>query len=197
VVSRSTENVSSENPSDQPAAVATQTRPQRVTLPIPVPVKERYLEVREVGSDAVITVIEVLSPTNKRTGEGRNIYEAKRQNILSSASHLIEVDLLRVGQPMPILGQTPPTPYRILVSRSEQRPTADLYGIALNQPLPNIPVPLKPEDADVLLDLQVVLERVYDEARYAIRINYAQLPPSPVLSPDEQTWVKTVVAAKA
>lgn len=80
--------------------VATTVRPQSVILPMPLEVKERYLEIREAGSDAVITVLEVLSPTNKRQGEGCHIYNAKRQTILGSAAHLVEIDLLRAYEPM-------------------------------------------------------------------------------------------------
>jgi hypothetical protein len=116
--------------SESPSPVATRIKPATVVLPMPVPIKERYLEVREVGSDAVITVVEVLSPSNKRPGEGRTIYQNKRQQVLGSATHLIEIDLLRGGEPMPILGQAVASAYRVLVSRSDQRPTADLYAPA-------------------------------------------------------------------
>ncbi len=60
-------------------------------------VKERYLEVRETKTDAVITVIEILSPKNKRKGKGRSVYEQKRHSILGSMSNLVEIDLLRAG----------------------------------------------------------------------------------------------------
>jgi hypothetical protein len=184
-------------PAEAATSVATPTKPQRVTLPMPLPVQERYLEVREVGSHAVVTVIEVLSPTNKRMGTGRNIYEAKRRNILSSASHLVEIDLLRGGQPMPIVDPPFAASYQILVSRSELRPAADWYAIALQQTLPKIAIPLKAdEEASVLVDLQAILTRVYDEARYAIRLDYTQPPPPPTLSPDDQTWVQQLLTAK-
>jgi hypothetical protein len=86
------------------SAVATQVRPQEVTLPVSSETKERYLEVREAGTDAVITVVEVLSPKNKRKGDGRTAYESKRQKILDSASHLVEIDLLRSDSPMAMQG---------------------------------------------------------------------------------------------
>jgi Protein of unknown function (DUF4058) len=76
--------------------------PLTVELPILEEVQERYLEIREGTTGTVITVIELLSPKNKRTGEGRNAYLQKRQQILSSATHLIEIDLLRAGEPMPM-----------------------------------------------------------------------------------------------
>jgi Protein of unknown function (DUF4058) len=159
--------------------VATQSRPERVSLPVLMPIHERYLEVREAKTNAVITVIEVLSPKNKRTGEGRNAYEKKRRMILESATHLVEIDLLRAGTAMPILGQRSPSAYRILVSRSPQRPAADLYSVTLQQPLPIVPIPLKAEESDVLLDLQAAVDRVYEEARYSIRIDYQQPVPPP------------------
>jgi Protein of unknown function (DUF4058) len=76
--------------------------PLTVELPILEEVQERYLEIREGTTGTVITVIELLSPKNKRTGERRNAYLQKRQQILSSATHLIEIDLLRAGEPMPM-----------------------------------------------------------------------------------------------
>jgi Protein of unknown function (DUF4058) len=104
--------------------------PQEVTLPISSETKERYLEVREAVMDAVIAVIEVLSPKNKRKGDGRVADEAKRQKILDSASHLVEIDLLRSDSPMAMQGAVG-SDYRVLVSRSERRPKAELYGFTL------------------------------------------------------------------
>lgn len=95
--------------------------PLTVELPTLAEVQERYLEIREGTTGTVITVLELLSPKNKRTGEGRNAYLQKRQQVLSSATHLIEIDLLRAGEPMPTKGVTR-SPYRILISRSPQRP---------------------------------------------------------------------------
>ena len=177
-------------------ALATQTLPQRVRVPMPMPVNERYLEVREAGTNAVITAIEVLSPKNKRAGPGRLAYETKRQTILASATHLVEVDLLRGGQAMPMVGLTAATPYRILISRGHQRPAADLYGVMLQQPLPTVPVPLKPEAGDLALDLQAVLDRVYAEARYSLRIDYGQPPPPPVLAAIDQAWVDDLLSSE-
>jgi hypothetical protein len=67
-------------------------------------IKERYLEVREVATKELITVLEILSPANKRAGEGRLIHESKRIKILTTKTNLIEIDLLRSWQPMPVQG---------------------------------------------------------------------------------------------
>lgn len=176
------------------ASVMTQLRPEKVTVPMPLEVKERYLEVREMGTDTVITVIELLSPTNKRSGEGRTAYEKKRRLILGSATHLVEIDLLRGAKPMMVRGTQADSAYRILISRSQQRPTADLYKIALQQPLPSFPIPLKPEDSEPLVPLQEVFSHLYDRARYATRIDYRQpMPPPPLLEADQQ-WVNDLLS---
>jgi hypothetical protein len=108
---------------------------------MPTEIEERYLEVREVGTDAVITVVEVLSPKSKRQGKGRTLYEDKRQLILGSASHLVEIDLLWGDEPLPMQEAVQLAHYHILVSRAETRPQADRYAVTVRSPLPRFPLP--------------------------------------------------------
>jgi Protein of unknown function (DUF4058) len=150
--------------------------PQEVTLPVSSETKERYLEVREAGTDAVIAVIEVLSPKNKRKGDGRVAYEAKRQKILDSAWHLVEIDLLRSDSPMAMQGATG-TDYRVLVSRLERRPKAELYGFTLQEAIPSFPLPLKSPSEVVMVAIQTIVQGVYDRGGYAVRIDYQQSLP--------------------
>jgi hypothetical protein len=171
----------------------TQNRPQSITLPIPSMVKERYLTVRETGNDSVITVIEVLSPKNKQKGKGRMAYERKRSRILGSMSHLIEIDLLRGYVPMTMAGVVQPTDYRIMVSRADLRPKADLYGFNLSESIPSFPLPLKPEDVELNVDLQAIVMGVYERAGYGDRIDYRQSVPAPALSPAQQQWVDSLL----
>jgi hypothetical protein len=175
-------------------AIATQPRLETVEVPMPLEIKERYLEVREMETDAVITVIELLSPKNKRSGEGRTAYERKRRLILGSETHLVKLDLLRGAKPMMILGARSSYPYRILISRSQQRPKANLYGLTLQQPLPNFPIPLRPDDPEPVISLQEAFDRVYERARYRTRIDYRQPIPPPRLSAAEQYWVDELLA---
>ncbi len=174
--------------------VAVETRPQKVRLPMVTEVRERYLEVRESGTDAVVTVMEILSPKNKRKGKGRVIYEQKRRTILQSASHLIEIDLLRGDEPMPMIDEDPVMDYRLLVSRSEQRPFADLYGFSLRAAIPTFPLPLKAEDAEPNINLQQIFTDLYERAGYDYRLDYRQAPPLPNLSPDDQQWLNTGIS---
>lgn len=181
------------DPTAQAHTNATQTRPKQIRLPMPVEVKERFLEVREVGTHRVITVIEVLSPKNKRKGEGRVAYEKKRQRVLRSSSHLVEIDLLRENPPMLMVGAAT-SDYRIVVSRATTRPIADLYEFQLREPIPCFSLPLKPEDPELMVDLQSILLGVYDRGSYQIRIDYQQPVPPPKLSEVDQQWVDALLA---
>jgi Protein of unknown function (DUF4058) len=181
-------------PVTQPKATAIQTRPKQIRLPIPVEVKERYLEVREVGTHQVITVIEVLSPKNKRKGEGRTAYEKKRQRVLGSSSHLVEIDLLRENTPMPMIGVEETSDYRIVVSRATTRPMADLYEFQLREPIPNFSLPLKLDEPELAVDLQAILLGVYDRGSYQFRIDYHQPVPPPKLSMADQQWLDELLA---
>jgi hypothetical protein len=142
----------------------------------------------------VITVIEVLSPKNKRQGRGRDRYQRKRQMLLSSLSHLIEIDLLRGHEPMAMMGIEAATDYRILVSRSPQRPIADLYGFTLREPIPSFPLPLRLGDEELTVDLQALVSGIYDRAGYDLRIDYRQPLPPPALSDVDQQWVEALLS---
>lgn len=173
----------------QLSATATLTPPVEpitVTLPMAEEVQERYLEIREVATGSVITAIEVLSPKNKRSGEGRQAYERKRNQVLASMTHLVEIDLLRGGQPLPILG-TAKSDYRILISRSDRRPSAQLYAFSVKQEIPRFSVPLAAGDEEPVLDLQAVLQQVYKRGRYYLAVDYTQ-PPQPSLSAADTIW---------
>lgn len=162
-------------------------QPETVTVPLAEEVIERYLEIREVATGMVVTVIELLSPKNKRPGEGRIAYLRKRNQVLASVSNLVEIDLLRGGQPPPMtISHT--SDYRILVSQADRRPSADLYRFDLRQPIPPFPVPLMAGEEAPILELQPLLNRVYEKGRYHLAIDYTQ-PPIPPLSEQDQLWV--------
>ncbi len=173
-------------------AIATPPQPVTVNLPMPEEVRESYLEVREVGTGEVITTIEVLSPKNKRSGEGRNAYETKRRRILGSLTHLVEIDLLRAGTPMTILNPTISSQYRILVSRSDRRPSADLYAFNLPDSIPIFSLPLQRQDMEPLVNLQVILQSIYDRAGFDLAINYdrSAVPP---LTGEDLAWAEKII----
>jgi hypothetical protein len=105
--------------------------------------RETCLVIHEVPTMEIVTVIETLSPANKRaSSDGREQYLAKRQEILQSRTNLVELDLLRGGKRLPAVGM-PSGDYFALVSRGHRRPRTDVFHWTLRQPLPTIPIPLK------------------------------------------------------
>jgi len=133
-------------------------------------------------------VIELLSPSNKRPGtEGFREYQTKRETLLSTRTSLVEIDLLRAGQRPAISGSAPDSDYRIVVVRGWERPKALLYPFDLQDPIPAIPIPLERGDDEPLLDLNMLLHRLYDQAVYSLRIDYRQ-PPVPPLDEADTAW---------
>ncbi len=167
-------------------------QPQKVRIPDIAETTERFLEIREVATGNVVTVIELLSPKNKRTGEGRTTYLRKRNQVLSGGTNLVEIDLLRGGQPMPMTITDNPGTYRILLCRSQSFPWCDLYAFDLRQTIPTIPIPLLPEDDDAMLDLQAQIHYVYDRGRYHLAIDVDAIL-HPLLSEADRSWIKSFV----
>ncbi|NES89875.1 DUF4058 family protein, partial [Okeania sp. SIO2B9] len=141
VLSKKNQTNESNYTESQVTATATSTKPITVTLPIPITIRQGYLEIQEVATKEVVTTIEILSPSNKRGGKGRKIYQKKREKILDSLTNFIEIYLLRRGQRMPILDHKSKSHYQILVSRGKQRPRADLYAFNIQNKIPEFPLP--------------------------------------------------------
>ena len=144
-----------------------------------------FLEVRGAGAKGrLVTIIEVLSPANKLHHHGREQYERKRERVLRSRTNLVEIDLLRAGVPLPLRRPVPPSDYRILISRQNDRPKARLLTFSVRQPIPVVSIPLLKEDPDVPLDLGAVLHGLYDRARFDPRLDYQGRPEPPLMESD-------------
>lgn len=175
-------------------ATALAVEPVVLALPMPEPREEALLTVRHRDTKRVVAVIEVLSPGNKRRGsDGRRAYLEKREAVLQSDTHLVELDLLRAGERLPTIGPLPPADYYAFVCRARRRPRAEVYAWPLRRALPAIPVPLAGEDADVALDLQSIFSTVYDRAAYDYSLDYRGAP-EPALSDADAAWAKQILA---
>jgi hypothetical protein len=166
--------------------------PLVIDLPLPEPYEEPYLEVRLLPNGEVVTVIELLSHTNKRAGDDRQSYLSKREAYIDSDVHFVEIDLLRAYEPMPYTAH-PTADYRIFVRRKERPRKAHLYPFTLRQPVPTFPLPLLPGDQEPLVDLGALIHEVYDRARYKLVIDYRQ-PPTPALTQEDAAWVREYLA---
>ena len=171
------------------ATVAIAPAPVRRLIPS---AEVRLHAVRIYVSDTgeLVTAIEILSPYNKRASEGLDEYRRKRRRLLASSAHFIELDLLRGGQRPGIEVSEPPldTDYVLLVNRADEQRISDIWPVALNAPLPIVPVPLLAPDPDMPLNVRAAIDVVYERARYARRINYRRPPPPPDLRPLMAEW---------
>jgi hypothetical protein len=188
-------------PETESGGVATTVAaPAIVRLAFTQKFQQTYLEIRERETGKLVTVIELLSPSNKRFGSPAwGEYLKKRDAIFASDVHLVELDLLRGGARMPMGDPLPKGDYYAIISRSYRRPYCEVYAWTIRDPLPTIPIPLLKGDADVLLDLQQVFNTVYDRAGYDYSLDYNR-EVEPPLSEEDTEWVKerlsTFFAAK-
>ena len=185
-----------EEPTPRAEIVAATTAVLEVDVPMADEVEEVFLEVREVSTGRCVTVLELLSPVNKLTGRGRDTYLEKRTEVFRTRTNLIEVDLLRAGEPMPVVGPPFVSDYRILVSRGSRRPHAQLYAWSVRQKIPTFVLPLLKGDAEPIVDLGAVLHALYHRARFDLRLDYAQ-PPVPPLAEDDTAWARTLVVSRS
>ena len=162
---------------------ATLTIPKTVTVTVRIP----QLEIRDVEKNKLITVIEILSPVNKRN-PGLIPYQKKRQQLYQAGIHLLEIDLLRRGA-RPLSHQLiTPSDYRVGLMRGDGE-TA-IWSFNVTDLLPVIPVPLLPVDEDIPLDLREALTLIYQRSYYNNSIDYTKNPPIPSFSPEVLIWIK-------
>jgi hypothetical protein len=165
--------------------------PAEVIIPAAVDViRHRFLEIRDRDSMGVVTVVELLSPSNKAPGQGREEYWNKvRRLIGTTQTALVEIDLLRGGPRLP-WEQLPSCDYYALVSRPADRlrepPRAAVWPVRLRDALPDVPIPLAPGEPEVMFDLQGVIHHVYDTAGY--RYSVYRGAPEPPLAPADAAW---------
>jgi hypothetical protein len=159
--------------------------------------RETFLEIYETDpAMRLVTTIEALSPSNKRPGtEGWDLYQHERQSILLSDGNLVEIDLLRGGQRMPMLDPWPDCPYLLMVARAWKPDACLVWEGHSQRPLPPLPVPLAKPDPDLSLPLQPLVETIYRRFRYEQSIDYAT-ELTPPLSAREAAWLRRQLQAR-
>lgn len=169
-------------------SLAVEIEPKIYAVPLPREERETYLEVRTADSNQVVTVIELLSPTNKRRGsDGFRAYYDKREELLQAGVNLVEIDLLRLGvRPITVEPLAAKTDYCALVHRANRRGQAEVYEWTIRNPLPGVRVPLADGDPDVLLPLQRAFVTVYDFNAYELTLRYRETPLSDMKSGDAE-----------
>lgn len=162
-----------------------------IELPLSETVEQAHLEVRGVPSGEVVTVIELLSPANK-VGTGRDEYLKKRDRILHSTTNLVELDLLRGGEPLPTLTPAPRRHYRFVISRATRHPYAQLYAFNMQHPLPTFALPLRPKEAEIAVDIGAILRALYARVRFDLALDYTR-PAVPPLEAEDAAWADGLI----
>lgn len=147
----------------------------------------KSIEIRESIGRRLVTIIEVLSPTNKR-GPGRREYARKRRRLIQAQVHLVEVDFLRVGRRLPVELELPAWPYFVFVSRANADDRVDVWPVRLQDALPAVDVPLQGGDQDVSLDLNSAMAETYGIYNFDRLIDYSVMPSGP-LSDADLAWL--------
>ena len=182
-------HVSGSDVADVGADVASATTaPVVTTLPAVRRTGHRYLRITDRERRRLVTVIELLSPANKDSGKNRPHYLEKRNEYLATGVNLVEIDLLRAGERMP-LGDPPPTPtdYCLLVARAATFPRVELWPFSVRDLLPGLTVPLDRGDPDVSVEIRECLDRCYEDGRYHKLVQYDR-PPDPRLRGLDAEW---------
>jgi len=154
--------------------------------PFDEPTTERFIEIRDFSTGGrLITVIEVVSPSNKDRGASRDSFLKKRVELHDARVSLVEIDLLRHDHSLDLvprgeLRSDYQTPYLVTISREDSvGRTYEVCRVPLDDRLPVLGVPLRPGEPDALLDLQSVLNDAYDRGGYDI-IDYRKSPKPPL-----------------
>lgn len=153
--------------------------------------RENFIEIYEADPERrLVTSIEVLSPSNKRPGTtGWEQYLRKRQSHMLGDVHLVELDLLRGGTRMPMLDPWPASPYVLMVARARHPQSCKVWRGSFREPLPTILVPLAKPDPPVPLDLQPMIDRIYEVSRYDQSIDYTK-PLTTPLAAEDAAWLQ-------
>jgi hypothetical protein len=160
------------------------------------PHTETFIEILRFPEQEVVTVLELLSPTNKY-GDGRGFYMEERKQLLHQKVHVIELDLIRAGRRLPLSRPLPPADYYAVVSRADRRPSCDVYPWTVRVPLPVLPIPLLAPDPDIEVDLQAAFNVAYQRGRYDRLVRYNEPPPPPSFAGDDADWVARTAASAA
>lgn len=164
---------------------------QRLVAPVLIQVEPetaRWVEIQS-SSGKLITVIEILSPSNK-TSAGREKFDGKVVDLLQANVHVVEVDLVRGGiaRGQDVSPNWPASPGQIVVMRALSQGDYEVYPCPLRQPIPAVHLPLREGEPDGVMDLQPLVDRCWVMGKYWT-LDRSQ-PPNPPLEQEDLLWAQ-------
>lgn len=164
------------------------------------PATQRFVEIVDSQTRSrVVTVIELISPTNKSPGLAQKLYLAKREDCLAAEVNFVEIDLTRAGNRLsilPVLRKIDPPPIYVgCVRRAPRWWETAVYLFPLDQPLKPMRIPLRPKDEDAILHLQELVAQAYDRGRYG-NLDYTT-PLNPPLSKADAAFAEPLLKQAA
>ena len=150
--------------------------------------REIFIEILHRPDQKVVTVLELLSPSNK-SGDSRRDYLSRRNSLMGLEVHLVELDFLVGGHRLPMEQPLPSGDFYALIARAGNRPDCSVFAWKVRDPLPSIPIPLLAPDPDLVADLSPLFASVYERARYARSLDY-RTPLRVPLEPEDRTWAE-------
>lgn len=179
------------------AAVAEEVRLQLPAYEFP----QHSLNIIDLGTGGrVITSIEFVSPVNKKPGEGLEKYRQKQDECRRGGVNLVEIDLCRSGSrklifPISAMDQSRQSTYAALVRRTTRPREVSYYRLPIREKLRGVPIPLRPADREVILELQPIVDRIYRTGRYG-GFNLYKRSLQPPLDESDAQWSQAILASR-
>lgn len=154
---------------------------------------EEYIEIHNRTDERLVTLIEVVSISNRTLGEGRKQYHETRQAALSKRAHVVEIDLLTQGKPLLDYSREtlPELDFTVTVTRGGAPDRYEIYHTTLPKRLQKFKLPLATDDRDTILDLQIAHARAFDHGQFASQVNYKKSLPADVRYTDTtRAWIE-------
>ncbi len=186
------------NPGRRAASGAVVCTPPTIRATMPNIIRElgqHTVRIRDVRNRKVITAIELLSPSNKFAGADRDRYLLTRDEFIANGTHMVEIDLLRSGNRLPI-NLVPDGDYYIYVTDAAYYNEVAIWVLTVRDPIPPFQIPLTPQHAPLVLSLRPCIDRAYDEANYGPQLNYSH-PPVPPLRSTDAVWAADLLKKAA
>jgi hypothetical protein len=151
---------------------------------------EEYIEVRQRSDGRLVTLVDVVSPANKLSENGREAYFVKRAEGRNSGASLVEIDLVLQGEPLLDYSREglPEWDYAVTVTRATQPDRFEIYTATLQKRLPRFRLPLAHDDRDMVVDLHTTFTRSYDQGGFGGKIDYQRDPVTSLSTADRQ-WL--------